>query len=284
MNAAPKLNAKDMIQMLRRHYLPEGRPAGGVFAPEIMSPDGRRKADLIWQSVTKAGEYRLVGHEVKVSRSDVIAEIQDPTKAEAWMQFCDQWWLVVSDPAILDGLDIPATWGIMAPPSGRLKRSMTVVRPASILKPIHQADGLRRLVSWQLAQSEAAINPMRYTIESQERQLKSLRDTVYKFQNAQPNSEHHDRIANIVLKAEEILRDDNRWMHRLDDQDVIDALVDLTKVKTSQMTITRALYSLAHPAERLRDSIRRVETDINNLQNAAKAEQHSAGGNSGPVL
>lgn len=271
MNSATKLNAKEMIQMLRRHYLPEGRPAGGVFAPEIMSPDGRRKADLIWQSVTKAGEYRLVGHEVKVSRSDVIAEIQDPTKAEAWMQFCDQWWLVVSDPEMLRGLDIPETWGIMAPPSGRLKRSMTVVKPAAVLKPIHQADGLRRLVSWQLTQSETIVAPMRYTIQTQERQLNDLRDKVYKSQNNQKDSPQHERIEKIVLKVEEMLRAEN-WMHRLNDQDVIDALVDLTRVKTSQIAISRALQSLSHPAERLRESLRRVESDIKNLQNVTQSE------------
>jgi hypothetical protein len=271
MNSATKLNAKEMIQMLRRHYLPEGRPAGGVFAPEIMSPDGRRKADLIWQSVTKAGEYRLVGHEVKVSRSDVIAEIQDPTKAEAWMQFCDQWWLVVSDPKILEGLEIPETWGIMAPPSGRLKRSMTVVKPAAVLKPIHQADGLRRLVSWQLTQSETIVSPMRYTIQTQERQLNDLREKVYKSQNNQKDSPQHERIEKIVLKVEEVLRAEN-WMHRLNDQDVIDALVDLTRVKTSQIAISRALQSLAHPAERLRESLRRVESDIKNLQNVTQPD------------
>jgi hypothetical protein len=271
MNPTPKINAKEMIQMLRRHYLPEGRPAGGVFAPEIMSPDGRRKADLIWQSVTRAGEYRLVGHEVKVSRSDVIAEIQDPTKAEAWMQFCDQWWLVVSDPEILKGLDIPETWGIMAPPSGRLKRSMTVVKPAAVLKPIHQADGLRRLVSWQLTQSETIVSPMRYTIQSQERELKDLREKVHNFKDKQNDSPQHERISKIVLKVEEVLRAES-WMHRLNDQDVIDALIDLTKVKTSQIAISRALQSLSHPADRLRESIKRVETDIKNLQNVANIE------------
>jgi hypothetical protein len=276
MTTALKLNAKEMIQMLRRHYLPEGRPAGGVFAPEIMSPDGRRKADLIWQSVTKAGEYRLVGHEVKVSRSDVIAEIQDPTKAEAWMQFCDQWWLVVSDPEILKGLEIPETWGIMAPPSGRLKRSMTVVKPAAILKPIHQADGLRRLVSWQLTQSETIVSPMRYTIESQQRELNTLRDKVYNSKDIQKDSPQHERIAKIVLKTEDLLKADNQWMHRLNDKDVIDALVDLTIVKTSQLAITRALQSLSHPAERLRESIRRVETDIKNLQNVTKLDDENA--------
>lgn len=271
MNATPKLNAKEMIQMLRRHYLPEGRPAGGVFAPEIMSPDGRRKADLIWQSVTKAGEYRLLGHEVKVSRSDVIAEIQDPTKAEAWMQYCDQWWLVVSDPEILKGLDIPETWGIMAPPSGRLKRSMTIVKQPAVLKPIHQADGLRRLVSWQLTQSETIVSPMRYTIQNQERELKDLRDKVYNPKYVQPNSPQQERISKIVLKVEEILQGDG-WMHRLNDQDVIDALVDLTKVKTSQITITRALQLLSHPADRLRESLKRIETDIKNLQNGVTLE------------
>ena len=30
--------SSDMLAMLRRHYLPESRPAGGLFADEIARP------------------------------------------------------------------------------------------------------------------------------------------------------------------------------------------------------------------------------------------------------
>src|SRR5690348_2999491 len=76
------LTAKHMVEMLRRHYLPEGRPPAGVFAPEIGSPDGKRRADLIWMPTTIAGGTGLHGHEIKVSRSDLLTELDDPTKAD----------------------------------------------------------------------------------------------------------------------------------------------------------------------------------------------------------
>lgn len=80
----PLIRAGDLVAMLRRHYLPEGRPPGGIFAGEIESPDGRRRADALWAPWSIAGGAGIVGHEVKVSRSDVLTELADPMKAEPW--------------------------------------------------------------------------------------------------------------------------------------------------------------------------------------------------------
>lgn len=142
--------AQDMVAMLRRHYLPEGRQPGGIFAPEIQAPTSTRRADLIWMPVTIAGrlDSGLVGHEIKVSRQDVLVELQDPTKADAWMRYCDRWWLVVLHPSLVDGLDLPPTWGVMAPPSGRRTRSMTIVHPAPALQPVDPAPAYETIARW----------------------------------------------------------------------------------------------------------------------------------------
>lgn len=71
--------ARDVLDMLRRHYLPEGKPPGGIFAPEIQSPDGGRRADLIWQGVTAGSGYRLIGHEIKVTRSARVPRAESRT-------------------------------------------------------------------------------------------------------------------------------------------------------------------------------------------------------------
>ncbi len=141
--------SQDIAAMLRRHYLPdESRPAG-IFLTEIPAPGGARRADVIWQGVTASAGHQLVGHEIKVSRGDVLVELADPTKCDAWLRYCDRWWLVVAHPSLVEGLDLPAPWGVLAPPSGRRRRTCTVVRPAPTLQPAEQGPALREIATRQ---------------------------------------------------------------------------------------------------------------------------------------
>lgn len=142
------MTAADLLAGLRRHYIPDARFPGGVFAPEIAAPDSQRRADLIWLGVTAATGREIVGHEVKVTRQDLAAELADPAKAAAWQQYCDRWWLVVPDPALLHGHTIPDTWGVLTPPRGRRTRPMTVHRPAPRLSPAPQEPALRTITAW----------------------------------------------------------------------------------------------------------------------------------------
>ena len=81
--------------------------------------DARRVCDYmaydLWQGQGRGwdspGGPKLHGHEVKVSRSDWLAELRDPTKAEAFSRYCDYWWLVVSDKAIVKPGELPEGWG-----------------------------------------------------------------------------------------------------------------------------------------------------------------------------
>jgi len=145
---ATKPTADSLINVLRRHYLPEGRPPGGIFAAEIQAPGSSRRADLIWQGVTAGAGYELIGHEVKVSRADLLNELADPTKSDPWMRYCNRWYLVLPHLAIADGLDLPDTWGVMTPPSGRRTRSMTIERKAPALTPHEQSPALRTIATW----------------------------------------------------------------------------------------------------------------------------------------
>lgn len=139
--------AADLLTLLRRHYQPENRPAAGLFAPEIESPDGSRRADLIWAPTTSTGGFGLVGHELKISRSDLLVELADPAKCDPWARFCECWWLVVADPAMIDDAAIPHAWGVLAPPSGRRTRSMTIIKPAPKLHPVEPARAFRKLMT-----------------------------------------------------------------------------------------------------------------------------------------
>jgi hypothetical protein len=132
----------EMLAMLRAHYGgTPSKPQPGYLAAEIQAPDSARRADALWLPLHGAQRGQIHGHEIKVSRSDVMVELADPMKAEAWGQFCDRWWLVVADIAMLRDLTIPDSWGIMTPPAGpRSKRLMTIVRPAPPRKPNRDRD------------------------------------------------------------------------------------------------------------------------------------------------
>lgn len=131
---APKRTAKDMLDLLEAHYAPPpSKPAGGRLISEIQAPNSTRRADALYLPITTAGRGTIIGHEIKVNRSDVLAEIGDPHKADAWMRYCNRWWLVVSDPSLIAGLDIPPQWGVMAPPTRG--RFMTIIEKAPVLTP-----------------------------------------------------------------------------------------------------------------------------------------------------
>lgn len=70
------------------------------------------------------------GHEVKVSRSDWLTELRDPTKADAFKPYMHFWWLVVSDKNFVKD-DLPDDWGLMVT-SGKSTR---ILKPAPRLTP-----------------------------------------------------------------------------------------------------------------------------------------------------
>lgn len=133
---AKKYTATDMVDMLRRHYEPPpSKPMGGAFITEIQAPHSLRRADALWCPVTTGNRGQIIGHEIKISRSDLITELRDPHKADTWLKYCHRWWLVISDERFLEGLDIPAEWGILVPPKRANTRFMHVVQKAPTLTP-----------------------------------------------------------------------------------------------------------------------------------------------------
>ncbi len=72
-----------------------------------------RSADLVAVAMWPGDGLRIVGYELKVSRSDLKRELAEPSKAIETAAWCDEWWLAVWDGKMLEGLDIPAEWGIV---------------------------------------------------------------------------------------------------------------------------------------------------------------------------
>lgn len=67
------------------------------------------------------------GFEVKVSRSDWLTELADPTKAEAWAKHCHYFWLVASSKDIVRD-DLPDGWGLLLPSGNSLRAAQQPTR------------------------------------------------------------------------------------------------------------------------------------------------------------
>lgn len=258
---AATLTAADMLSLLKRHYLPDPDKAAGVFAAEIQAP-GRsaRRADLIWHGVTAATGRELIGHEIKVSRADLLTELQDQTKSHDWQRFCDRWYLVVSDPKLVDGLDLPPTWGVLAPPSGRRTRSMTVVLKAPKLRPDDQATALRTLMAWQhwkwnrdaaeLSRRDASVRALRTEVEQLRRLVPGRQST-----QSQRTREVVNRIVD-ALGGVQMDGEIGSWHNTVSVDDVIAVLRD---VKEANGLVSYARGNLESLRSQLRHMGRQVD-------------------------
>ena len=79
--------------------------------------DGQRTADFVAidkrPGIPYGSTLALHGHEVKVSRSDWLAELRDPEKSEAIKRYMHRWWLVVPDASIVKDGELPDGWGLL---------------------------------------------------------------------------------------------------------------------------------------------------------------------------
>lgn len=128
------MTAGELLCRLRRHYIePSRRLPGGIFVPEVGMNGGYgagRRCDAVYVGFTTTSGRQMIGHEIKVSRSDWVAELgRKNGKADAWADQCHQWWLVVSDPGIVRDGELPAGWGLMSP--GRSVTRMAIHQPAA---------------------------------------------------------------------------------------------------------------------------------------------------------
>lgn len=107
----------DMVQLLLSRYssTSPGNGARYICAAQVRSHagfDARRTCDFMAMDVWPSSGLPLHGHEIKVSRSDWLTELRDPSKAEEFRQYCDRWWLVVPDASIVRD-DLPDGWGLI---------------------------------------------------------------------------------------------------------------------------------------------------------------------------
>ncbi|MGV8847607.1 MAG: hypothetical protein ACOH1Y_09855 [Propionicimonas sp.] len=122
----------DLMTRLRRHYIKPSDPLpGGIFVHEVgFNGGGTRRCDAIFVGFTGASGRQMIGHEVKASRSDWLAELAKPGKADAWADQCHQWW-VVAAPGVVKVEELPSDWGLLEP-TATARTRMVVRSPAKV--------------------------------------------------------------------------------------------------------------------------------------------------------
>lgn len=128
---APESSHVGIYTMLERRY---EAAQGWLLFYEVANATGFKGtgyADALAMSVWPGRGIALHGLELKRSRSDLVKELRDPDKSLKFQKFCNHWWLLVDDVKLVEGVEVPATWGILAPKAGVLRQ----VRAAPKLKP-----------------------------------------------------------------------------------------------------------------------------------------------------
>jgi hypothetical protein len=172
-------------------FLPQARNCTGY---------GRqpRTADALALGLYPSRGLHLHGFEIKCARSDWLKEKRDPEKAEAFQQYCDFWWIVVSDPKIIQAGELPLNWGLMAPRG----KTLAVAKEPTINEKAKCIDreflaGLLRKASEVVVDDEKVKAAVRkasaeafeqgkqhrqYEVDHAKRELKDARDSIAEFE------------------------------------------------------------------------------------------------------
>jgi hypothetical protein len=128
------LNTPHARDMLHKRYpspewalLEEVAPATG---------GGTRYADAVAVNLWQSRGHAVHGFEIKVSRSDWLRELKDPSKAEPVYRYCDYWWIVAPRGIVKDG-ELPPTWGLLELRASGLVQAVNA--PKLEAQPINRA-------------------------------------------------------------------------------------------------------------------------------------------------
>lgn len=244
-----KYTAQQVTELLRKHHVERKDNAGGVFLPEVginagwRGPRfGNRRCDAVHVGFTSKSGQILTGHEIKVSRSDWLAELCQEEKANAWADNCHRWY-IVTPPGIVKLEELPDAWGLMEVPSrGRLFD----IRKQAPLRDLTPDWTIMRSV---LARYDTVITghvaAARRQAGTYERENVQLRAEVERLKDGNPEpvaaSSGYERIIEQIVTKARVLNAPDYLMINTDV--VAQLLVDTAQ---AERLVQRSLGAVAH--------------------------------------
>lgn len=110
MSKISDVDKTDRMRLLLRQKYVEERYS---LVEEVGSATGfgcARWADALVQELWPSDGLKLMGFELKASRSDLRHELADLSKHQMFAQYCHRWTLVTWDTAVVGTLEIPEDW------------------------------------------------------------------------------------------------------------------------------------------------------------------------------
>lgn len=143
-----------------------------------------RSCDAIAMGLWPSRGLKLAGFEIKRSRADWLKEYREPEKAEAFQQFCDEWWIVAGDVKIVQPDELPENWGLLVAQGNRLlcQKQAPKLIPAPLDRGILAAL-LKRAIDQErgpikTARDEGFAAGQRYQRELEEQRRQDGRDEL----------------------------------------------------------------------------------------------------------
>ena len=252
----PPMSTSGLLAALKNHYRKPGAARDGcILITEPEAPKSNRRCDLIHIGVASRGRG-IDAHELKVSRSDWLRELDDPAKADAWWPYCSRWWVVAPPGIVADG-ELPPGWGLMEPQSRgrrfRVRAEAAVKEPQLTLGLL--ADLLARADNERLAEMEALRQEHRTDLYQQAQKIRSEQETR--------GLSQHTRDRLDALKAIEeaagIKVDEHAWRGEAEVTEVRpEEFVAALPGVAGHVTAQRLLADAHRIRDRLRDAAQRT--------------------------
>lgn len=176
-NAPLKWTEALLIEKLRNHH-PQGR---WLFLPGVLNGTGfqwNRQADAVAIALYRPQDYRIVGYEIKVSRSDWQREMQQAEKAEETYGYCD-YMVVCAAPGCVRLDELPSFWGLLEPTRrGLTYRKPPVRREANIPRSVLASLLQRSFAEGRRPHEMERNNEIRVAVERETRHLQESLDAA----------------------------------------------------------------------------------------------------------
>jgi len=249
MTTKKKWTEEEIFVMLKNTY-PAGAYSVLQHVPTTTGiPEGKERYSdcLIFSHWPSRGVY-ITGVEIKCSKADLLRELNDPTKSEAFARYC-KFWYIAAPKGIVDVNELPDNWGLMETARSKMKVVKKAKENESVEPPPTGFTSaiMRRFYEQEVCQSSRSyMNGYQKGVRDTEERLKKD-DRDYELEIARREvKEYEDAFVEFEKKSGVKIR---TWT----------AGEIGTAVKTSLM-----MKNNIHPA--VKGVIKRMETVTDNLK------------------
>lgn len=135
------LDERALLNRLRKKHDAEqsqGNGSAWAFIEHVRSVAGfdARTIDAFAMHLWPSRGLQIHAFECKSSRSDLLRELKNPAKGEAFAVLADYFWLVLGDRKIIKPGELPDGWGLMVPHGKGLRVEVPAPRLREVTKVI----------------------------------------------------------------------------------------------------------------------------------------------------